>query len=205
MMSRDFPEYAELWREQIGPEELALFQARAKNIERNAKRKRLLDFALWFVAIGMVCLFLWFVPTSLQIKLGYALLVAGTIWFVWRRHQITRASRAIAIDDPRVFFETAIKTVRAELNLSTMSLYMGLPFFITSVLLAKSAQGIDGFDLIRQLPDVNFATAMIVAIVFLFHGYIVRENIKLREQLRRLESMRREWDEQQARDLAEGP
>ena len=200
-----FPEYARLWREQIDPKELAALQARAKNIERDARRKRLVDLALGFLSIGMVGVFLWSNPTSPQIRLGFALLVAGAAWLVWRRHQITRASRATAVDDPRNFFETAIENVRAEINLSTISLFMGVPVFISAVLLTKAAQGIDGVDWFLRLPsNINFVGIMVLVVLVLGHVYFARENIRLREQLRRLESMSREWDDQPARDLPAG-
>jgi len=43
-------------------------------------------------------------------------------------------------------------------------------------------------------------TMILAAIWVMFIVYFVRDNIKLRQQLRRLESMQREWDEPQAPD-----
>ena len=145
MMPDDFPQYAELWQEQIDPEELAELQAMAKRIDRIARWKRLLDFSLSFGFLGLACLILWLYPASPMIEFGYALLVALCLWVAWRRHQITRAARATAIDDPRVFFEKTIKNVRAELNLSTMTFYLAPPAFILSILLISSLRGIESF------------------------------------------------------------
>jgi hypothetical protein len=175
----------------------------AKNIERTAKWKRLLDVSLSLSCVGVACLILWSYSASLQVKFGYFLLVAMALWLAWRRHQITRASRATAIDDPHVFFEKAIKNVRAEINLSTISIWLAPPALILSILLMKSIHGLTTMELLRHL--LHKGPAIVGTILVLITIYFVRDNIKLREQLRRLESMSREWDEAQAPDLEDGP
>lgn len=200
MTPDDFPQYAELWKEQIDPEELAQLQAMAKNIERTARRKRLLDLSLGFGFVGPACLILWIYPVSLLAKFGFVLLGAMVFWVVWWRHQITRASRATAIDDPRVFFEKTIKNVQSELNLSTISFFLAVPAFFGCVVLTNSLHGRDGIALfLRALRDGNPKVILILSFVILGGVYFARDNLKLREQLRRLESMSREWDEQQLR------
>lgn len=207
MTRRGFPQYAKLWQEQIGQEELTQFQAMAKTIERTAKRRGWIDTSLWFLAFGLVCVVLWINTTSLGVKLGFGLLVAGTTWFGWRRHEITKASKALAVDDPRLFFEAAIRNVRAEIGLSSISLWLGPPFLIISILLTNAAEGGDSIDFVfRKLRYENLARTIAIAVfVILFLIYFVRDNMKLRKQLRRFESMSREWDDQTARDLREGP
>lgn len=206
MMPDDFRQYAELWQEQIEPEELAELQAMAKNIERTARRKWLLDVSLALICAGFACFILWSHPASLQVKFGYFLLGAICLWGAWRRHQITRASRATAIDDPRVFFEKAIKNLRAELNLSTTSVSVAVPMGILSIVLAGSLRGVTAMELVRKVFDKNPAIIIFVGTVLVLSGiYFIRENFKLREQLRRLERMRREWEEPQEPDAEEGP
>ncbi|HMG48267.1 MAG TPA: hypothetical protein VK614_12500 [Allosphingosinicella sp.] len=204
MTPHTFSDYAALWREQIDPKELAELQAMATKIKRTAGRRWLLDRVLALVAAGLVCFAILRYPAPPLINLGLALLLLGPVWHVWRRHQITRASRAIAIDDPRVFFEAAIENVRAEINLSTLSTAFGIPTFIACLLLAGAA---DGFDHIYMNFRDLFAIASVkltsfAAIFVLILSYFIRDNIRLREQLRRLEAMRREWDE---RDPGEEP
>ncbi len=194
----DFPQYAELWREQIGPEELARIQARAKTIARSAKRKQVVDLALAVLAIAMVCLVLWMNPASWQVKLGFAVLVAGVLWHGWKRHQITRTALA-TVDDPGVFYATAIKNLRSEISLSTVSLCVGGPVFIASISLSKASEGLNGLDWILRDPlQVNLEKFVVVATIFVIYVYFIRENLQLREQLRRLEDMSRDWTEQQA-------
>ena len=204
MTPDDFPRYAELWREQIDPDELAELQAWARNIERNATRKALFDTVTGFATIGVLCVILWAYPTSPQIKFGFALVVAFLTWPAWKRYEITRASRAIAVDDPRAFFEAAIRNVQAEVNFSTLSLYLLTPFlvFITLLMIAMRRWGeVDAL----ILPDLSIGTRIVLSVVtaVLIAIYFIRDNLRLRRQLRRLQDMRREWEEQEARDLGD--
>lgn len=204
MMPPEFRDYAALWQEQIDPEELAGLQAMAKKIERIAWWKRLLDVLLGLGFVVPVGLILWVHPASPQTKLGYFLGAAMVGWLVWRRHLITRAARATSVHDPHLFFEKTIKNVRAEINLSTISLALGIPAFIFSAILMGSIHGLGGIEFIRlALHEKNLRNTIFVGVILaLGTVYFVWDNIKLREQLRRLENMRREWD---ARDSGEGP
>jgi hypothetical protein len=203
MMSHDFRQFAELWQEQIDPEELAELQAMAKSIERTAERRRLIDLTLTLAFIGLAGLALRIYPASLQIRFGFVLIGAAMIWGFWKRHGLARASRATAIHDPRVFFEQAIKNVRTELKISTLSLWLVAPALIGFYFLMSALRRLEGMELLLlELRYENRAKTVVVVVIWALSSvYFVRDNIKLREQLRRLESMRREWDEQQARDL----
>ncbi|HKR25304.1 MAG TPA: hypothetical protein VJS15_08605 [Allosphingosinicella sp.] len=206
MTRRGFPQYAKLWQEQIGPDELSQFQVMAKTIERTARWRSLIDHSLWVLAVGAVCAILWLNATSLEVKLGFALLVGATTWFGWRRHEITKASRSIAVDDPRIFFDGAIRNVRAEISLSTISLTLGPPFFFVSVFLTQAADGVSGFDwMFEEMSYARIIRTIAISAFFLLCGaYFVRDNIRLRGQLRRLEGMSREWEDQPARDARQG-
>jgi len=201
-MPHDFPLYAELWQEQIEPEELAGLQAMAKNIERNARWKQLLEFSLGFVFIAAVGVIFRIHPLSPALKTTFLLLVALIIGALWRRLEITKASRATDIADPRIFFDKAIKNARAELRLSTIGLWSLPPILVFCHFLMSAVHGFRGIELILwELNDEHFArTTILGAVWVVFMIYFVRDNIRLREQLRRLESMRRESDEHQAGD-----
>lgn len=197
MMPRTFSDYAALWREQIDPKELAELQAMAAKIKRTAGWRWTLDRVLGLVAAGMVFWAIVRYPAPPLIKLGLALLLLGPIWAVWRRHQITKASRAIATDDPQVFFDAAIENVRAEINFSVLSAWLAIPVFIACCLLGGAAYGFDHLYMnFRDTFTLASVKATSVGVIFILIAlYLIRDNIKLREQLRRLEGMRREWDE----------
>lgn len=208
MMPYDFPQFAELWREQIDPDELRRLQAMARKTERTARRKHLLDLAMSFVTIGLFFVFMWVHSVSPPLKLGIALIVAALIWRGWRRREITKASRAAAIHDPDVFFKSAIKNARAEIKHSTADLWMAASAIVFAPPLMFRARGFTDIDSIfRYTLELNPEKTMLaVAIFVLSYAYYVRENLKLREQLRRLEGMRREWNRQEAGDPGgEGP
>jgi uncharacterized membrane protein len=206
MMPREFREYAELWQDQIEPRELARVQAMAKTIERTARRKRLLEFSLGSGFIGLVCALFWIRPISPALRSVFLLLVALTIGALWRRHEITKASRATDIADPGVFFEKAIKNARVELRLSTIGLWFLPPILVFCHFLMSAVHDFRGVELIRwELNDEHFArTTILVAAWVMFIAYFMRDNIRLRQQLRRLERMHREWDEPPASDPESG-
>lgn len=197
MTPQGFPLYAELWREQIGAEELAELRSMAKTIERGARRRWRLDISLAVGTIALALLFLGTGPSSLPVKLWIVLVGAAVLWAGWRRHAITRASRATAIHEPALFFETAIGNARAEIGLSTTSLILGVPVVILGPVLVYQARGLTSVDLIlAEMFEANLAKTIVCGIALVLgYGYFLRENINLREQLRRLERMRREWDE----------
>jgi hypothetical protein len=197
MMPHTFSDYAALWREQIDPKELAELQAMATKIKRTAGLRWLLDRLLALLAAGMVAWAIVRYPGGPLIKLGLALLLPGPIWCVWRRYQITRDSRAIATDDPRNFFEAAIANLRAEISLSTISAWMGIPAFLACILLGAAAFGFDHIYMnLRDMFTLASARLSIILIIcILLILYFIRDNLRVRAQLRRLEAMRREWDE----------
>jgi hypothetical protein len=203
-MPQGFSEYAALWREQIDPEELAELQSVATKIKRTAGWRWLVDYVLALIAAGMVCMAIWRYPGPALFELFLALLLPPAFWHVWKRHQITRASRAIAVDDPRRFFEAAIENVRAEINLSTLSAWMGLPVFVVVCALTVATRGFDHMYMaVRDIFTLaSVKTTVFTAVVILVLLLLLRDNLRLRAQLRRLEAMRREWEE---RDPAEAP
>ncbi|HEV2818497.1 MAG TPA: hypothetical protein VGW40_14890 [Allosphingosinicella sp.] len=174
----------------------------ASKIGRTAGRKRLLDVSLSLSFVAAASFILWKHPASLEVKFGYFSLAAVCLWLAWRRHQLTRAAQAIATDDPRVFFEKAIENVRAEINLSTASIYFAAPAGIVTILLGKLALGLTAAELLRKLYNKAPIKIFVGTVVLLAAIYFIRDNIRLRRQLRRLESMSREWA---ARDPGEEP
>ncbi|HKR25618.1 MAG TPA: hypothetical protein VJS15_10185 [Allosphingosinicella sp.] len=204
MTPDDFPQYAALWREQVDPGELAELRDWARNIERNATRRAWFDNVTGFATIGILCVVLWAYPTSPQLRFGFALILAIMTWLAWRRYEITRTSRTIAVDSPRAFFEAAIRNVAAEVYLSTVSLYLLVPFFVFMSWLVIATRRWGELDALF-LQDISIGKRLVLSAitVVLIAIYFVRDNLKLRRQLRRLEDMRREWEEQEARDLGD--
>lgn len=198
-MAHDFPLYAELWREQIGPEELAELQAMAKNIEHTARWRRLFD-ALWLIAFAAVAgLALWLYPSSPAARLALALLMAVLLGMFWIRNRLTRASRATIVDDPTIFFDKAIRNVRAEINLYTLSSWLTAPGLLLGLWVMSTLRDLSIPQLfVRELRDQSPLKTIGLTIAMMLGGFFfTRDYMRLREQLRRLESMSREWNEHQ--------
>jgi hypothetical protein len=197
MIQHDFSEYAALWREQIDPEELAELQAMTTKIKRSAGRRLLFDRVVTPLTVGVACLLMARSTAPPLIRLSLALVVLMMLWFFWKRHRLTKAARAIAVDDPRVFFEAAIENMRAEIKLSTLLVWSGTPMFFIGAVLGRASRGPDNLyaELLEAFTQSH--AKIIFAAVFLVVGniYFIRANIRLRAQLRRLEAMRREWEE----------
>jgi hypothetical protein len=72
---------------------------------------------------------------------------------------------------------------------------------ICGFLLTNARRGWNGVEIFVESPgDERLKAIMIFIAVWAGIGaYFVRDNLKMREQLRRLESMRREWDEPSGR------
>lgn len=199
MMPRNSAEYAALWREQIDPKELAELQAMATKIRRTARRRLLLDYVLGIVAAVLTCLAVLLTRAPLLIKLCVPPLLVGGIWIIWRRRQVAMAARAIAVDDPKAFFGAAIENVRAEVNLANLNAWSSVLTLIAWSLLAVAAYGFDRiYILFRNIDTLaSVELTFMAGIAILIFIYFIRDNIRLREQLRRLEAMRREWDKRE--------
>jgi hypothetical protein len=204
MIQHDFSEYAALWREQIDPEELTELQAMATKIKRTAGRRWLLErlAVLVFAVMLGEALLRW--QASPPLKLGMALLLLGPIWGLWKRHQLTKAARAIAVDDPRLFFEAAIENVQAEIKYYVISCWLTIVTITIFCLLVAAAGGLDYMytNFINMFTLTSLKLTLVGALLILGNIHFFRENLKRREQVRRLEAMRREWAE---RDPGEEP
>ena len=90
------------------------------------------------------------------------------------------------------------------MNLSTFSLYLLAPFFafMSCLVIATRRWGearcaYPARYKHRKELGLSAITVVLISI------YFIRDNLKLRKQLRRLQDMRREWEEQEARDLGD--
>jgi len=200
----DFPLYAELWREQVDADELAGLRAMAGKVERTARRRRLAGAAIAGLCFGLVGFLLWVRPASLPAGLASALLAAAILRAGWHRHLAAGAARAAAIRDPRRFFEKAIGDARAQATISTIAILFLVPALIFCLMLMSAARGIDASESVRHEVSGNPAKTAIVAAAYVLAAiYLMRANARMRAQVRRLESMSREWDELRAGE-AEG-
>lgn len=199
----DFPELAQLWREQIEPAEQATLDALARAIKRTARRRWALDVLFTLLGIGSL---VWAVATlrqsTLWIELGFALLAATMVWLFWKRQRIVKGANALATGEPGSFFAAAIDNARAELGLSAIALALFPPVYAFLLVLLCAGSGVTGLDRVAGFLFVErpMVGAVHIANCLFFEALICRAYLKLRAQLRRLEQMRREWEDEEARD-----
>lgn len=205
MTAPGYREFSRLWQEQVDPQEQATLHRLAKGVERTALRRRAIDAALALAAIGAVvsALLIHSVPTPA--KLALAAVIGLIAWTIWKRQRILESAQALAACEPDAFFTAAIGHARAELNYSTFSLWLSAPITLSVFALLLVPEGLGDVDLlVSELfgAHVRKTMALIVTLILIYSFYI-RANFRLREQVRRLEGMRREWEREDAGGRAE--
>ena len=199
------PELARLWQEQIDPAEQAGLDALASEIKRTARRRGALEILFTIIGLGSIVFALAvFRPRTLPIQLGFALLAAIMVWIYWRRRRIVAGAKALATGEPDTFFGAAIENARVELGLSAIVLAIFPPAYAFLLVLLGAASGVTGLDRIARLLFVEqpMLGSLHLANFLFFEALSYRSYVKLRAQLRRLERMRREWEDEDARDRA---
>lgn len=204
MTPRDLPDLASLWQEQIDPAELGELRALAKTIGRTAARRRRRDDSVGIVVFALFLAVL--LAGALKMSLGIAIAGAAPVWAGWKRHRIARAARTLVADEPRAFFAAAIANARAELGFSRLVMWAALPYVFLCLALVYAGRGLTSLDLMRnealgQPPAKMIAFVALLAVLL---AWVVRAHRDAGAQLRQLERMSGEWDEQEARDWEEG-
>lgn len=203
MRRPDFPELAQLWQELIEPAEQARLDTLARAIKRTARRRWALDVLFTLLGIGsLVAALAVLRPSTLWIELGFALLAALMGWLFWKRQQIAKGANALATGEPGSFFAAAIDNARAELGLSTIVLVLFPPVYAFMLLLLCAGSGVTGIDRVASFLFVErpMRGLLHIANCLFFEALAYRACLKLRAQLRRLQQMRREWEDEEARD-----
>lgn len=202
---REYPELARLWQEQVDPAEHISLHVLEKDIKRIARIRWLFDFAMGALCVAVISLELLIRPMGLTNRMAFVFVMALVLWAVWRRRQIVKSARALVVGEPVAFFAAAIENARTELNFSTTSLFMAAPAgFAFFVAMLATQRGADIGDVFGELFGAHLGKTMLFAVaVALGYFFFTRANIRLREQLRRLEAMSGECAEEDARDLTE--
>jgi hypothetical protein len=208
MKRGEFPELARLWQEQIDPAEQAALDTLAREIKRTASRRGAQDVLLTIGGFGaLVFALVVFRPSTLPLWLGFAAMAAVMLWYLWKRHRIVQGARALASGEPGTFFAAAVENARAELSLSRFGLWLMPPGYASMIILMTVCDGVTGIGPIARFLFVRNAWMTLghVALLAVLFAIFMRLDLKLRAQLRRLEQMRREWEEEEVRDRTEAP
>jgi hypothetical protein len=203
MTRSGFSELSGLWQEQVDPPEEERLRLLSRDIVRSAGRRRAIDLLLALIAIGLVTMALFLHPAPAAVRLVLAGVTGFLAWTVWMRQRLFTAARALAVCEPDAFFGAAIGNARAELRYSTLSLWGAAPAALLLFLLLLTPRDRFELDPVAAFGAHPVRMALVLLTLLLGYVFFVRDNFRLREQLRRLEAMSTEWDAEHARDIAE--
>lgn len=203
MRRGDFPELARLWQEQIDPAEQARLDTLAGEIKRTARRRGALEVLftiLGFAGLGLALAVLR--PSTLPLGTGFAAMGAVMLYVMWKRRGIVEGARRLGTGDPGTFFAAAVENARAELSLSRFGLWVMPPGYAFMLVLLTASDGVTGVQSIARFLLVKNAMMTLGHLALLTGLWLtfLRLDLKLSAQLRRLERMSREWEDEEARD-----
>lgn len=203
MTDPDLQELATLWQQQ-DPAEAEKFQRLARRARR---RGRLLAYADWALAIVLVggCLFALVGSKGSLTTISAILLLVLTVLLTWQRRKLRQMASGLDTGDRQAFIKSSVRSARANLRRVTLSVIALPPFVVTALLMTKSAK-LNGqpFDPIQILLAWAQSTRGMISmgIFALISSLSIRSILRIRAELRHLESLRRAYEEE---NEASGP
>jgi hypothetical protein len=197
MTDPDLQELAELWQ-QPDAAEAEKFQSLARRARR---RGRYLGYADWALAILLVggSLFALLASRGPLTTGAAVLLLVATIWLTWQRRRLRQMASTLDTADRQGFIKSSVRSARANLRRVTLSV-IALPPLVIAALLAKMSLRGGGriSDPGQILLDWAQSTRGMIslAIFALIIALSVRSIVRIRKELRSLESLRRAYEEE---------
>lgn len=202
MTDPELKDLAELWR-QPDPAETEKFQAMARRARR---RGRWLGYADWGLAVLLVggSLFALLASPGPLFTGAAVLLLVATILLTWQRRKLRQMASSLDTADRQAFIASSVKSARANLRRVTLSVLALPPFVVAALLTRISMRPGPAADPAQALLDWAQSTrGMISLAVFaLIIALSLRSILRIRAELRRLEALRRAYEEE---SLASGP
>ncbi|HLL31593.1 MAG TPA: hypothetical protein VK403_11400 [Allosphingosinicella sp.] len=197
MTDPELQELAELWQ-QPDAAEAEKFKALARRARRQGRYLGYADAALAVLLIGGSLLVLLASHGPVTTSAAVLLLVA-TIWLTWRRRKLRQMASTLDTADRQSFIESSVRSARANLRRVTVSL-LALPPLVVIALLAKTSlrEGGAVADPAQLLLDWarsprGMISLAVFALLFLLGA---RSILRIRSELRRLEELRRAYEEE---------
>lgn len=200
MTDPELQEFAGLWQEP-DPPELARFEELARRARRQGRLLGYADIALTLLLVApLVTVFM--KPHPVMIAVAVPLLIA-TVWLFWARRRLRQMTATLNTSDPAAFLESSVGNATANLRQVTLTIML-MPVFATVAVLFKGSQRSGGrFDHLIEGVWTWASSARgliaLAAVVLLFAAF-VRSRKRLREELRRLERLRLDYEEERRRD-----
>lgn len=195
MSPSDFDEIARLWQQEPSPDEERAFQQMARKASGRARWLDRAETGLAILLVAAVLIALFLAPEPATIAVGILTVVAIS-WSSWKRHMLGQVDAMVVDGDRRSFIDAAVAQVAASLRRSTFGLWLLLPGILLGALLRHSydREGFDGFGeaLLSAAADWPIGPAVVAAMILSF-ALLVRSNLRLRGELKRLRNLRDEY------------
>lgn len=203
MREPGFEELADLWQDPIDGEREA-FEALARRARRRGRLLGYIDIALAAVIVGATLLGAFATPHPAIIGIALLLIVA-TLWLTWKRRSLRQMAAALNTANPAAFVESSVRSATSNLRRVTLGLVLIPPLFATAVLFRVTRRTGGEFDHLLE-GIVAWASAprgmIALTIAVLLMARLAYSRRQLRIELRRLEKLRLDYEEESRRDRA---
>lgn len=200
MTDPEIEELAGLWQEQE-PAETARFEAMARRARRRGRLLGYADLALAALIVGGTIFGIFVTPRPTTIAIAL-LLILATIWLTLKRRGLREMASTLNTSDPTAFLESSARYAAAALRRANLSLML-IPLFMVAAILFKASLRGGDFDQMLQAVWTwasSLRGTIALAIAILVMAAMGRSRIRLQEELRRLERMRLEYEEENRTD-----
>lgn len=205
MSDPELRELAELWQ-QPDAAEAEKFQSLARRARR---RGRFLGYADWALALVLVggSLFALLASKGPLTTIAAVGLLMATIWITWQRRRLRQMASTLDTTDRQGFIESSVRSARANLRRVTVSV-IALPPLVILALLSKMSFRRGGY--VSDPGPILLAWAqsprgMISLAIFAFIiALSIRSILRIKNELRHLESLRRAYEEENRADGGTG-
>jgi hypothetical protein len=201
MREPGYDDFADLWQDPADEQQEA-FEALARKARRQGRLMGYADLALAVLIVGGMLLGIFMTPHPAMIGVGLAL-IGATLWVTWKRRQLRQMATTLNAAGRAAFLESSIRITTANLRRVTLSLAW-LPLAIVGGLTARFIFR-SGGHLEHPLTSVSewassprgMAALTIFALIFISS---LRSRTRLRAELRRLEQLRSDYEEEYANE-----
>ena len=198
-MADDLDEFARLWREEPTPEESRALRQLA---DRAARRAKLLGYAeiggSGIVALGI--LFALMIDRGPVTVLTGATLLVAILWSVRKRHLLRQVAILVNSGDGGSVVQKQIAKARADLRRTRIGLFLYPPALLLGHLLVNSVVTGGSLRDYWDLLATDFGTwpggPLVLLLFGLILAYQLRAIMRLRGELRRLELISAEYQEE---------
>jgi hypothetical protein len=200
MTDSELQELADLWQE-ADPAEVARFERFARRARRQGRLLAYADLALALLIVApLATVPMTPHPTMIAVAL---LLLLATGWVSLKRRRLRQLTATLNTSDPAAFLESSIQNTKADLRRVRLTLML-MPLFVGATILFKGSQRSD--NKLEHLPEGVWAWAssprglIALTVVAVVLAVLVRSRRRLKVELRRLERLRLEYEEENRRD-----